>query len=80
MKKRTPSPRGPKAGTKWSRRASGGFGFVINHPAETRHVIDRTVGGGVVFVRGRMSRRKEYQETCTLNEWLSWEDSAKEHC
>lgn len=68
---------GPKAGTVWHRPNSRGIGFVINHPAETRHVTDHTLGGDVIFVSGRWSRNA-YKQQCTLSEWLSWQHDAKE--
>lgn len=68
---------GPKAGTVWYRPNTRGTGFVIGHPAETRHVIDRTLGGSVIFVSGRWSRYAHKQQ-CTLLEWLDWQYNAKE--
>lgn len=68
---------GPKSGTKWHRPNSRGIGFVINKPAETRHVIDRTLGGSVIFVSGRYSRNT-YREQCSLSEWLDWAHDAKQ--
>jgi hypothetical protein len=63
--------RPPKAGSKWYRRATNGVGFVVNYPAETRHVVDRTLGGHVIFVSGRLTRFA-YREQVTLEEWNEW--------
>jgi hypothetical protein len=67
----------PKAGTKWHRPNSNGYGFVVNHPAETRHVIDRTLGGDVIYVSGRLTRNA-IKEQCTANEWASWAADARQ--
>lgn len=69
-----PHERGPKAGTTWHRAHSRGMGFVINHPAETRHVMDRTYGGDVIFVSGRYTRNASL-EKCTLADWIDWAES-----
>lgn len=71
-------PQPPKPGSKWHRPNSRGRGFVISTPAETRHVVDRTLGGGVVYVSGRLSRRSYNQITCTLAQWHDWAANAKE--
>jgi hypothetical protein len=76
-KRLPPHKQGPKAGTKWFRPNSRGIGFVINKPAETRHVFDRTLGGDVLFVSGRFTRHA-HKERCTLSEWLDWAHDAKE--
>lgn len=67
----------PKIGSVWHRSNSRGRGFVINHPAETRHVIDRTLGGDVYFVSGRLYRTA-FTERCTLEEWDNWAYEAKQ--
>lgn len=68
---------GPKAGTKWLRPNGRGYGFVVSLPAETRHVIDRTCGGDVIYVSGRLTRFA-HKERCTLSEWLDWVHDAKQ--
>lgn len=70
------SNQGPKAGTRWFRAASNGRGFVTKHSAETRHVLDRTLGGDVIYVSGRRSRF-EYRSRCTILAWLDWEEDAR---
>lgn len=67
----------PKGGSRWFRPNSRGYGFVVNHPAETRHVIDRTLGGDVIFVSGRFTPNA-YRQQCTYSEWLDWVHDAKE--
>ena len=67
---------GPQAGEVWRRPNSRGYGFVVSKPAETRHVIDRTLGSDVIFVSGRYSRNA-YRQQCTLSEWLDWAHDAK---
>lgn len=67
---------GPKAGSRWHRPNGRGIGFVVSKPAETRHVIDRTLGSDVIFVSGRMTRYA-HREQCTLSEWLDWAHDAK---
>ncbi|MDE2022393.1 MAG: hypothetical protein KGI71_05795 [Patescibacteria group bacterium] len=57
----------PKPGTKVTRRIRG--------KSETRTVLDQTLGGHVVFVRGRTRGRdlwREYGDHCTLDEWNAW--------
>lgn len=68
---------GPEAGSRWFRPNSRGIGFVVNHPAETRHVIDRNLGGDVFFVSGRLTRFA-HRQRCTLSEWLDWAHDAKQ--
>lgn len=60
----------PKPGTKWRRPALYSPGR--REPAETRHVIDRTFGGDVLYVPGRWSQRHNTKTTCTLKEWKRW--------
>jgi hypothetical protein len=60
----------PKPGSKWKRPAIYSPGR--REPAETRHVIDRTLGGDVLFVPGRWSQRHNTKQTCTLAEWDQW--------
>lgn len=69
--------KGPKTGSKWRRPNARGRGFVVVKPEETRHVIDRTLGGGVIFISGRATRFANKQG-CTLNQWLEWQADAKE--
>lgn len=68
---------GPKAGSRWHRLNSCGRGFVVSHSAETRHVVDRTLGGDVIYISGRKTRHAHCAQ-CTLAEWLSWVHDAKE--
>lgn len=77
MNKNQKKQKGPAAGTRWYRPNSNGRGFVTNHPAETRHVVDRTLGGDVIFVSGKLTRFACRQE-CTLEEWMSWQHDAKQ--
>jgi hypothetical protein len=65
------SGRGPMVPSTWRRPSTRGRGFVINHPQETRHVTDRTLGGDVVFIRGNCNR-PDRELTCTLAEWNEW--------
>lgn len=58
----------PKVRSVW-RRAR--FYTFVSHPQETRHVLDRTFGGDVIFVTGRYSRHAR-REQCTLDEWKFW--------
>ena len=60
--------REPRAGDVWRRER---FYTFVSHPQETRHVIDRTLGGDVIFVSGRWSRNA-YREQCSLAEWNKW--------
>lgn len=65
-------PEGPFPGSKWfrpNRVASRGSAW----RAETRWVIDRTLGGDVVFTRGRA----RYVDQCTLSEWQEWAKHAQ---
>lgn len=61
----------PEPGTKVTRRKVG--------KTETRTVLDRTLGGLVVYVSGRPRRNswKAYGERCTLEEWHAWVGSRK---
>lgn len=61
---------GPKAGERWFRPASNN-GFVVKKSAETRHVVDRTYGGDVIYISGRRTRFA-YKSQCTLALWLDW--------
>ena len=54
----------PLPGTKVVRRHKG--------KQETRWVLDRTLGGQVVYISGRWSRHVVYGERCTLEEWHEW--------
>lgn len=60
----------PKPGEVWRRARF--YQMSVGHPQETRHVIDRTLGGGVVYVSGRFTRRSWHHVTCTLAEWREW--------
>jgi len=53
----------PHPGEKWRSRK----------PYETRHVVDRTFGGDVVYRYGRSL----YNASCSLAEWFDWERTAK---
>lgn len=56
----------PQAGEVWYHRGP---------PAETRTVVDRTLGGDVCYVSGRFSRHAS-QRQCTEAEWLAWQAKA----
>jgi hypothetical protein len=56
----------PYAGEKWVAQKTG-----ERWSRETRHVTDRTLGGGVVFARGRL-RAHGGREIATLAEWNWW--------
>lgn len=71
------SNRGPRGGTRWFRSAAKHHGFVVQKPAETRHVVDRTLGGDVIYVSGRWSRFAHKQQVSLL-EWLEWANDARE--
>ncbi len=63
----------PSPGTKWRRRTA--------KDVETRTVVDQTLGGSVVFVRGD-TRGKDLslgylQKQCTLAAWNEWARRAK---
>jgi len=60
---------GPQHGEVW-RRAKF-YQMSCLHSQETRHVIDRTLGGDVIYVSGRYYRNA-YKEQCTLREWNKW--------
>jgi hypothetical protein len=58
----------PLPGTRWRKRTA--------KTCETRTVIDKTLGGSVVYVSGR-TRGKElwrgyYQQQCTIAAWRDW--------
>lgn len=76
MSKKRTAVRDPKSGTRWFRPASK-TGFVLARSAETRHVIDRTLGGAVIFISGRWSRHA-YKQQCSLSEWFDWAYDARE--
>lgn len=52
----------PKIGTIWRRRGDC---------VETRHVVERTLGGDVYYVSGRYYRGA-YVDRCTFEEWNNW--------
>jgi hypothetical protein len=56
----------PLAGEKWVIRKRG-----TRWAGETRHVVDRTLGGDVVFVRGRLSQHGG-REVVSLDTWNWW--------
>lgn len=58
----------PKAGSVWRRTR---FYTFVEHPQETRHVLDRTLGGDVIYVSGRYSRNA-YRDRCSFDEWTRW--------
>ena len=64
----------PKAGTVWRVREVIGTN---RSRQETRRVIDRTFGGDVYFVSGRITFMNT-QQRCTLKEWQNWAADAKE--
>jgi hypothetical protein len=59
-----------------------GSKFVSRHGGkrETRWVIDKTLGGHVVYEVGRRPRNayRSYGLRCTLAEWHEWAKHAKE--
>jgi hypothetical protein len=61
----------PKAGSVWKRKA---YRTSVNHPAETRHVLDRNLGGDVFFVSGRYYR-SAHKQRCTFDAWDTWATS-----
>lgn len=63
--------KGPRAGQRYFRPNSFG-----KHSAETRHVVDRTFGGDVVYISGR---RTPYAQKITENseKWNCWVIEAK---
>lgn len=67
---------GPKAGQKFFRPNSRGYGFVVNHCAETRHVVERTFGGSVIYVSGRKTRYSQHQQD-TPEQWNAWVVNAR---
>lgn len=66
----------PRAGTVWFRPNGRGRGFVVSLPAETRHVLDRTLGGDVIYVTGRYSRHAQRCQ-CTQQSWDGWVADAR---
>lgn len=54
----------PKPGTKFKCRRNG-----------TRHVLDRTLGGDVIFFQG--DQRNRWRKQCTLAEWNEYLKTAK---
>lgn len=60
----------PHAGEVWVRRGP---------PQETRSVIDRNLGGDVIFIAGRYSRLQNYRgQTVSLAEWREWAAAARQ--
>ena len=51
-----------------------------SHKHGTRHVIDRTFGGDIVYIQGRLPvdfYREMYNKYCTLEEWGEYHKTAK---
>lgn len=55
----------------WASGPKAGDIYRSKQPQETRHVVDRTLGGGVVFVAGRISRHC-LATTHTAPQWNEW--------
>lgn len=55
----------PQAGETWRKRENG--------KQETRFVVDRTLGGDVLYDKGR----ERWHHRCTESEWKQWVDGAK---
>lgn len=58
----------PHAGEEWTGRSESGG-------RETRRVVDRTLGGDVLYRVGADRYRYEYR--CTEAEWLAWAATAR---
>lgn len=58
----------PKSGTSWRGRNQSVDGRRL---IETRHVIDRTLGGYVIYVQGRLTRFATHH-TITIENWNAW--------
>uniref|UniRef100_A0A6M3XJS6 Uncharacterized protein n=2 Tax=viral metagenome TaxID=1070528 RepID=A0A6M3XJS6_9ZZZZ len=51
-----------------------------SHKYGTRHVVDRTLGGHIVYIQGSLPQKPwntMYQDICTLSEWLEYQKKAK---
>lgn len=59
----------PKTGERWRRRVKG--------KVETRTVRNRTLGGEVIYVRGKLTRHAQ-EHRCSEAEWLRWQKEAKQ--
>lgn len=59
----------PKAGERWRAKIDG--------KSETRRVIDRTLGGHVMFISGRLTAFNR-PLTITLSHWNEWQAKAKQ--
>lgn len=57
----------PKAGEVWRRRKGG--------KTETRFVIDRTLGGDVIYRSGKWSYANRSSRDTYLN-WMTWQSGA----
>jgi hypothetical protein len=60
----------PPIPSKWQSRKHG-----------TRYVIDRTLGGDIVYIQGRLPSRwwnSMYHSHCSLSEWQDYQKTAKE--
>lgn len=57
----------PRPGERWR---------TVRKPVETRTVVDRTLGGHVVYVAGRFSRFA-HRTACTEAEWQAWQKGAR---
>lgn len=58
----------PPIPSKWKSRQNG-----------TRHVVDKTLGGDVVYFKGRLPTDswRRWGDRCTLEEWAEYEKTAK---
>ena len=60
----------PKIKSKWKSKKHG-----------TRHVVDYTLGGHIVYIQGRMPINpwlSYYHKKCTLEEWEEYQKTAEE--
>lgn len=60
----------------WTGAPHFGDVYRIRNPTETRHVLDRTLGDDVIFVRGRYSRYA-HREQVTQEQWDAWAKNAQ---
>jgi hypothetical protein len=60
--------KGPRPGSTWRGKSEAVDGRKLT---ETRHVIDRTLGGSVVYVSGRLTRFAMHS-TVALVDWNEW--------
>jgi hypothetical protein len=59
---------GPQAAEVWRRTDKGHDG---KRRTETRTVVDRTLGGDVVFVQGKVTRFAQRSQ-CSFTDWSAW--------